>query len=110
MEFPDMLDHHDKEIKRLCKNKNALDEIEKNKKTIRLEYQRGFADGGKDMNEKWLITQQGLIGEFLTYLKNRELDFAKDVDTLQFTIEGLEREGFKYIREFNKEYKERKRE
>lgn len=70
MEFPDMLDHHDKEIKRLCKNKNALEEIEKNKKTIRLEYQRGFADGGKDMNEKWLITRQGLIGEFLTDLSD----------------------------------------
>lgn len=56
------------------------------------------------------IMKKTLIGEFITYLKNRELDFAEDVDTIQFTIEGLEREGIEYIIDFNKEYEERERE
>ena len=42
-----------------------IEAIEENKKILRAEYQRGFANGGKDMNEKWLITRQELISEFV---------------------------------------------
>lgn len=52
------------------------EQIERNNAILLREYQRGFADGGKDMNEKWLTTREELIGELLEdivfYLENKK--------------------------------------
>lgn len=48
--------------------------------------------------------------EIIEFLENRELDFISDIDNIRFFIEGLKKEGFEYIRKYNKEYKENEEE
>ncbi len=42
-------------------NKNFIETIEENRKLLKAEYQRGYADGGANMNEKWVITMKELL-------------------------------------------------
>ena len=51
----------------LSEKKNLVETIDNNKKKLRVEYQRGYADGGKNKNEKWLITRQEFISEFVKF-------------------------------------------
>ena len=56
LEFLGNVSKSDISIKRVNNNKKCLIEtIEENKKILKAEYQKGYADGGKDMNKKWLI-------------------------------------------------------
>ena len=52
----------------MTENKNLVELVEENIKILKSEYQRGFADGGKDMNEKWLITTQEFISKFVKHI------------------------------------------
>ncbi len=42
-------------------NKTFIEAIEENRKLLKAEYQRGYADGGANMNEKWVITMKEVL-------------------------------------------------
>ncbi len=42
-------------------NKTFIETIEENRKILKAEYQRGYADGGANMNEKWVITMKEVL-------------------------------------------------
>lgn len=47
-----------------------------------------------------------IILEFVEFLKRNEIEIIKDVDTIGFIIEGLEKEGYQYILDDKKEWEE----
>ena len=50
-----------------------------------------------------------LISEFIELLKRNEMEIIKEVDTIGFIIEGLEKEGIQYILNDKKEWEEREK-
>ena len=48
----------------MSESKTLIEMIEENKKLLKAEYQRGYSDGGLNMNAKWLITRKEIISEF----------------------------------------------
>ena len=66
----------------MSEKKSILERIKKQKKLLKEAYQIGYSDGGQDMNEKWLITSQKLISEFVNDLKNFE-EFAEDLTDIE---------------------------
>lgn len=49
------------------------------------------------------LKEQEIILEFIGFLKRNKRDIIKDVDTIEFIIERLEKEGFQYILDDKKE-------
>ena len=85
----------------LSERKTLIEEIEDNKRMLKVEYQRGYADGGVNMNAKWLITRDELISEFLEdmnlsrnpeeYLLKKIVALFEDLEEAEhWSIEGLE--------------------
>ena len=87
----------------MSEEKTLIETIEENKIILKAEYQRGFANGGQDMNEKWLITRQEIIDKFM-----------KSIDILISKSENINRNDVNrtmvdcyWIIKLKKEYQEK---
>lgn len=82
--------------------KSLIERIEENKRILKAEYQRGFADGGNDMNEKWLITTQEFISEFV-----KKIGYFTDTCDDSDYGDNEESPAHKYWIKIQKEYEEK---
>jgi hypothetical protein len=62
----------------LSERETLIESIERQKRILKAEYQRGYADGGEDMNKKWLITRQEDISEIANDLEEIQRELTID--------------------------------